>query len=119
MKEIKRILIVFTAILLVACGITTSGCSGAGESPRPVVLLTDFGSGDYRISQVKGIIYSHYPEALLVDASHDVPAFDIPTGAFMLEMAAKEFPQIHKPKQDISCLLPITTRFLSCPITVF
>jgi S-adenosylmethionine hydrolase len=32
------------------------------------------------------------PDARLIDASHGVPAFDIPTGAFMLLMAAREFP---------------------------
>jgi len=59
----------------------------------PLVLLTDFGSADYRVSQLKGIVYSNYPGVKLIEATQDVPAFDIPTGAFILDIAAKEFPQ--------------------------
>jgi len=59
----------------------------------PIVLLTDYGSEDYRISQLKGIIYSNNAEARTIDASHSVPAFDIPTGAFILEASANEFPE--------------------------
>ncbi|MBI2907868.1 MAG: SAM-dependent chlorinase/fluorinase [Chloroflexi bacterium] len=59
----------------------------------PLVLLTDFGSADYRVSQIKGIIYKNNPAVRLVEATQDVPAFDIPTGAFVLYIAAKEFPQ--------------------------
>jgi len=58
----------------------------------PVVLFSDFGTGDYRVSQLKGIILSQNTGANLIDASHGVPAFDTSTGAFMLYMAAKEFP---------------------------
>lgn len=58
----------------------------------PVVLLSDYGPGDYRVALLKGSILSQNPDARLIDASHGVPAFDIPTGAFMLLMAAREFP---------------------------
>jgi S-adenosyl-L-methionine hydrolase (adenosine-forming) len=75
--------------LMVPC---YSGCSVKKETNMPVVLLTDFGSGDYRIPQLKGIIYSNNPSAGVIDGSHDVPAFDIATGAFILDIAAGEFP---------------------------
>ena len=68
-------------------------CGSKGKSQKLIVLLTDFGSADYRVAQLRGIIYSNYPGARLMDASQDVPAFDIPTGAFILDMAAKEFPR--------------------------
>ncbi len=96
MRNTKKVLTIFTCLLFFLCTLMIfggAGCSDTNGINGPIVLLTDFGSADYRVSQVKGIIYSNYSEALLVDASHDVPAFDIPTGAFMLEMAAKEFPQ--------------------------
>jgi S-adenosylmethionine hydrolase len=96
MRNTNKALTIFTCLLVFLCTLMvfgSTGCSSTNEVNGPIVLLTDFGSADYRVSQVKGFIYSNYPEALLVDASHDVPAFDIPTGAFMLEMAAKEFPQ--------------------------
>jgi len=70
-----------------------SGCTGQKAVNMPIVLLTDFGVEDYRISQLKGIIYNSNSEARVIDASHSVPAFDIYTGAFMLDTAAREFPQ--------------------------
>lgn len=69
-----------------------SGCTSQKEVNMPIVLITDFGSDDYRVSQLKGIIYGNNTEARLIDASHGVPAFDIPAGAFILSIAAKEFP---------------------------
>ncbi len=69
------------------------GCAGQKEVNLPIVLLTDYGCEDYRISQLKGIIYSNNPEARMIDASYSVPAFDIATGAFILDIAAKEFPE--------------------------
>ena len=78
------LLLVVTPVLGAACSRTEAG--------MPIVLFTDFGSEDYRVSQVKGIIYSHNTEARVIDGSHDVPAFDIAGGAFMLDIAAREFP---------------------------
>jgi hypothetical protein len=69
------------------------GCAVQKAANMPIVLLTDYGSEDYRIAQLKGIIYSNNPEAMVIDASHSVPAFDIATGAFILDIAAKEFPE--------------------------
>ncbi len=59
----------------------------------PIVLLTDFGSEDYRIAQLKGIVFSNNPQARVIDATHSVPAFDIAIGAYILDIAAREFPQ--------------------------
>jgi S-adenosyl-L-methionine hydrolase (adenosine-forming) len=90
---LKKFSVLFLSLCLVCatiCG--TAGCEGKKEAVKPIVLLTDFGSADYRVAQVKGIIYSNYPEANLIEASEDVPGFDIATGAFILDMAAREFP---------------------------
>jgi len=91
MKKISLILILSLSIVLFVSG--NSGCIIQKEANIPIVLLTDFGSEDYRISQLKGIIYSNNPAARVIDASHSVPAFDIATGAFILDIAAKEFPE--------------------------
>jgi len=71
----------------------SSGCVVQKETNMPIVLLTDFGVEDYRVPQLKGIIYTTNPSARVVDASHSVPAFDIATGAYILDIAAKEFPE--------------------------
>jgi len=81
--------LLFTMIILIS---SNSACSRQTEVNMPIVLITDYGSEDYRISQLKGIIYSNNAEAEVIDASHSVPAFDINTGAFILEVSAHEFP---------------------------
>ncbi|MFC2059729.1 S-adenosyl-l-methionine hydroxide adenosyltransferase family protein [Chloroflexota bacterium] len=90
-KKLGLLLILLFSIVTLASG--TLSCANQEKVNMPIVLLTDFGSEDYRVSQVKGIIYNNNPEARMIDASHSVPAFDIPTGAFILDIAAKEFPE--------------------------
>jgi S-adenosyl-L-methionine hydrolase (adenosine-forming) len=89
-NSFKSIVFLLVMLLSLSAG---SGCNSQKAVNMPIVLLTDYGVEDYRISQLKGIIYSNFPEASVIDASHSVPAFDIYTGAFMLDIAAKEFPE--------------------------
>ena len=91
LKKISLMSILLFSIVTFFSG--ALGCNSQKENNMPIVLLTDFGSEDYRVSQLKGIIFNNNPEARLIDASHSVPAFDIPTGAFILDIAAKEFPR--------------------------
>ena len=45
---------------------------------RPIVtLLTDFGTADGYVAEMKGVLLAHAPEAQLVDASHDLPPQDV------------------------------------------
>jgi len=91
---LKKISLIFILLLSIVISISGAlGCIGQKEVNMPIVLLTDYGSEDYRISQLKGIIYNNNPAAVLIDASHSVPEFDIATGAFILDIAAKEFPE--------------------------
>jgi S-adenosylmethionine hydrolase len=67
-------------------------------SPSPrlrvplITLLTDFGTGDYFVSAVKGVILSANPDARVVDITHDIPPQDIEAGAFTLLAAHSSFP---------------------------
>lgn len=58
-----------------------------------ITLLTDFGTADYYVGAVKGAILSVNPDAVIVDITHEVPAQDIETGAFLLLAAYKTFPR--------------------------
>lgn len=52
---------------------------------RPLItLLTDFGSEDYYVGAVKGVILSIHPEAELVDACHHIARHDVRAAAFSL-----------------------------------
>lgn len=58
-----------------------------------LTLLTDFGTEDYYVAAVKGIILRLAPGATLVDISHQVPPGDVETAAFLLAAAAPAFPE--------------------------
>lgn len=58
-----------------------------------VTLLTDFGLADHFVGVMKGVIATIAPNAQVVDLSHEVPAFSVGEGAFLLEQSWRYFPQ--------------------------
>jgi S-adenosylmethionine hydrolase len=61
--------------------------------PSTVSLLTDFGLTDTYVGQMKAAILRIAPSSLLVDLTHEVPAQDVHTGAFLLWTAVEAFPE--------------------------
>src|SRR2546421_6327498 len=57
-----------------------------------ITLLTDFGTVDSYVAEVKAVILSRAPEVTLVDISHDVPPGDIRAAQYLLSRAWKRFP---------------------------
>ena len=57
-----------------------------------ITLLTDFGTADYFVGAMKGVILSINPHARIVDITHEIPPQNIPAGAFMLSAACQAFP---------------------------
>lgn len=57
-----------------------------------ITLLTDFGTTDYFVSAVKGVILTLQPNAQLIDLTHDIPAQDIHHAAFTLGACYRNFP---------------------------
>lgn len=80
------------------------GRRGVSPSPNPpiaqslhspaalITLLTDFGTADYFVSAMKGVILSLNPSSRIVDITHDIPALDIEAAAFTLLAAHSSFP---------------------------
>lgn len=68
------------------------GARGPGEDPALITLLTDFGTKDYFVGAVKGVILGSNPNAQVVDITHDIPPQDIEAGAFTLLAAYPSFP---------------------------
>lgn len=60
---------------------------------RFVTLLTDFGTQDGYVGEVKGAILTRSPDASLVDVSHDIPAGDVEGGAWALGRYWDRFPE--------------------------
>jgi S-adenosylmethionine hydrolase len=92
----KRALVLAVAFLA-AC--TTpekreSAPAPVASKPRPIVVLeTDFGTKDDAVALLKGVILSIARDAQVVDLTHEVPPFDIETGAQELEDAPGLFPE--------------------------
>jgi hypothetical protein len=60
---------------------------------RLITLTTDFGTTDHFAGTMKGVILSILPAAQIVDITHEVPAFEIPDGAFTIAQAYRYFPK--------------------------
>ncbi len=58
-----------------------------------VTLITDFGTSDTYVGQLKGAILSRCPAARLVDLTHDIPRGDVPAAAFALLESLGAFPK--------------------------
>ena len=60
---------------------------------RPIITLTtDFGTNSAYVAQMKGVILTLNPEAVLVDITHAIAPQDIRQGAVVLEEVAPRFP---------------------------
>ncbi len=57
-----------------------------------ITLLTDFGTADYFVAAMKGVILSIDGEARIVDITHEIPPQNIQAGAFTLLAAYQSFP---------------------------
>jgi S-adenosylmethionine hydrolase len=60
---------------------------------RIITLLSDFGLKDPYVAEMKAVILSIFPQATMVDISHEVDKFDVRMGAFVLASAAPYFPK--------------------------
>jgi S-adenosyl-L-methionine hydrolase (adenosine-forming) len=60
---------------------------------RPVVtLLTDFGTADGYVAEMKGVIVTRAPDAMLVDVTHDIPARDVELARLAVARYWRRFP---------------------------
>lgn len=56
----------------------------AAKQPGRITLLTDFGTRDGYVAAMRGVIASLAPQALVEDATHDIPAGDVTAAAWAL-----------------------------------
>jgi len=57
-----------------------------------ITLLTDFGTADGYVGEMKGVILSDAPGATIVDITHDIPAHDVEVGRLTLARYWRRFP---------------------------
>jgi S-adenosylmethionine hydrolase len=61
-------------------------------SIRIITLLSDFGTQDYFVGAMKGVILTRSPKSVLVDITHAIPPQAIRAAAFALSVAYRNFP---------------------------
>ena len=60
---------------------------------RPLItLLTDFGTADGYVAEMKGVLYSLAPEARVVDLSHEIPPQDVESARLAVARYWRRFP---------------------------
>lgn len=59
---------------------------------RVITLLTDFGTADGYVGEMKGVLLAGAPEATLVDITHEIPAQDIDAARLTLARIWRRFP---------------------------
>ena len=60
---------------------------------RPLItLLSDFGTADGYVAEMKGVLYSLVPDVHVVDLSHDVPAHDVELARLTVARYWRRFP---------------------------
>lgn len=57
-----------------------------------IALLTDFGTADYYVGAMKGVILSINPDAKIVDISHEIEPQNINAASFTLRACYRNFP---------------------------
>lgn len=60
---------------------------------KVIALLTDFGTRDWYVGAMKGVIRQISTEADIIDLSHHAPGYEIRTGAMMLASAYTYYPE--------------------------
>ena len=61
---------------------------------RPLItLLTDFGTADGYVAEMKGVLYTLVPDAQVVDLSHEIPPQDIELARLTVARYWRRFPE--------------------------
>jgi S-adenosylmethionine hydrolase len=62
------------------------------DRPPVITLLTDFGTTDSYVGEIKGVILSRSPRAVLVDLTHNIRPGDIRSAAYVLGRSWHRYP---------------------------
>jgi S-adenosylmethionine hydrolase len=57
-----------------------------------IALLTDFGTKDYFVGAMKGVILSINQKVTIIDITHEIPPQDVSSASFTLRACYKDFP---------------------------
>lgn len=58
-----------------------------------ITLTTDYGTKDHFAGALKGKLYTRFPDAVLVDISHQIDPFNIAEASYITSVSYKNFPE--------------------------
>ena len=58
-----------------------------------ITLTTDYGLKDHFVGALKGSIFAEFPEAQVIDISHDIDPFNIHETTYIINAAYPSFPK--------------------------
>lgn len=84
------------ATLAVTLGLLAGCATGARNTNQArhhaVVLMTDFGELDGAVSAMRGVAHGVAPQTPIYDLTHQIPPYDIWSGAYRLKQTVKYWP---------------------------
>lgn len=90
---IMTVLAISASLSTIAAGATVADADPAeGSVENLVALLTDFGTTDFYAGAFEGSIYSANPNVRISTITHQVAAFNVAEGSYILAEAAKVYP---------------------------
>ena len=89
----KRLMILAAMMVAISLALPGGFCVSSSEGVENlVVLLTDYGTSDFYVGALEGVIYSANPNVRISTITHEVAAFDIADGSYLLAQAARKYP---------------------------
>jgi S-adenosylmethionine hydrolase len=79
-------------LALLLCLVWIGGCGPSEKGGNMIALITDFGSQDPYVAQMKGAILAIDPAARIVDINHDLDDYDLWQASYFLNKAARYYP---------------------------
>lgn len=73
--------------------ITSSLITDHTQVSTIITLTSDWGNQDFFAGMVKGMLYTHLPDAHIVDITHNITPFDTVKAAFVVKQACTQFPK--------------------------
>ncbi len=58
-----------------------------------ITLTTDYGIKDHFVGVIKGKLFVEYPDAKIIDITHDIDCFNIAEASYIISCAYKNFPK--------------------------
>ena len=58
-----------------------------------ITFLTDFGTADGYVAEMKGVLLTELPSAVIVDVAHDIPPHDLDAGRLTIARYWRRFPR--------------------------